>query len=133
MCRAKCRALFWCQNKRVAARASPQGREQNAFGEKLANDAHVAGAQCCTNGKLARAPHRARQQKIRDVRTCNQQQETNGSEKHKQKRLDIADDIFLHGNEPDAEVLIRYRKSGGEIARDNVHVGLGLRERNAWF
>ena len=93
----------------------------------------VAGAQRRANGKLARAAHGARQKKIRDVGARNQQQETDGGEKHQQERLDVADDIFLHGNESDAGVLVGDREGGGQIARDHVHVGLGLRQRNARF
>ncbi len=87
----------------------------------------MAGAQGGANGKLARAAHGARQKKIRDVRARNQQQETDGGEKHQQERLDVADDVFLHGNEADADVLVGHREGGGQIARDDVHVGLGLR------
>ena len=112
---------------------SAQGREQNAFGEKLADDAQVPGAQGCANGKLARAAHRARQKKIRDVRARNQQQEADRGEKHQQERLDVADDVFLHRNERDADVFVGDREGGGKIARDDVHVGFGLRERNARF
>ena len=65
--------------------------------------------------------------------TGNQQQETDGGEQHQQERLDVADDIFLHGNQRDADVLVGHREGGGQIARDHVHVGLGLRQRNARF
>ena len=100
-----------------------QAREQNAFGEKLADDARCAGAQGRANGKLARAAHGARQKKIRDVRARNQQQETDGGEKHQQERLDVADDVFLHGDQSDADVFVGHREGGGQIARDDVHVG----------
>ncbi len=112
---------------------SAQAREQNAFGEKLADDAQVAGAQGRANGKLARAAHRARQKKIGDVRTRNQQQETDGGQKHQQEWLDVADNILLHGDESDADFLVGDGEGGGQIARDHIHVGFGLRQRNARF
>ena len=113
--------------------APPRPASRNAFGEKLADDARVAGAQGRANGKLARAAHGARQKKIRDVRARNQQQETDGGEKHQQEWLDVADNILLHGNESDAGILVGHREGGGQIARDHVHVGFGLRQRNARF
>ena len=74
---------------------SAQPREQYAFREKLPNDARVTSAHRCANSKLARAAHRARQQKIGNVRASNQQQETHGRKKRDQKWLDVPDDVFL--------------------------------------
>ena len=45
--------------------------------------------------------------KIRDVGARNQQQESDRGQQHQQERLDVADDIFLHGNQRDAGVFIR--------------------------
>ena len=91
----------------------------------------MARAQRRANRKLARAAHRARQQKIGNIRASNQQQETNRREQHDQEWLDVADDVFLHGNERDAHVLIGLRVRRGEILRDAVHIGFRLRQRYA--
>ena len=118
------------QASRSPERAA-EAREQHAFGEKLANDAQVAGAQSRANGKFARAAHGARQKKIGDIGAGNQQQETDGGEQQEEEWLDIADDVFLHGNDGDAKVFVGLRICGREILRDAIHVGPRLRERNA--
>jgi len=47
--------------------------------------------------------------------------------------LNVTDDIILQGNQSDADVLVGDREGGSQIARDHVHVGFGLGQRNLRF
>jgi hypothetical protein len=113
------------------SKCSRHGREQNALGNQLAKNSRCAGAHSRANRKLTPAGGRASQKKIRGIGTRNQQQETDGGEKHQEKRLDIANHIVLHRDEANAGLFVGHRKGSRQVTRHHVHIGLNLRERNA--
>ena len=57
MCGQSVDRCFRAEKGEQESERSAQPPEHDAFGEKLADDAHVAGAQGRPNGKLTRAAH----------------------------------------------------------------------------
>ena len=73
------------------AQRAASDRQQNAFGEQLANQAAAAGAQGGANRKFSRASRGARQQEIRDIDARDQQHESDRAEQQHQERLHVSE------------------------------------------
>jgi hypothetical protein len=80
--------------QRDAEDASGRG-EQQAFGQQLANEASVAGAERGTQLKLPAAAERARQEQARDVGTGDQQHRAHRAQQQQQRAFGIAYDLFF--------------------------------------
>ena len=68
-------------------------REQDAFGEELADDAATAGAHGGADGEFTLAAGGADEQQIGDVGAGDEQDEADGSEEDEERRARAADDV----------------------------------------
>jgi hypothetical protein len=124
---------FGAPDSKEQAEGAADASEEQAFGEELAENAKAAGAEGKADGKFAGAGHGAGEEKISDVGAGDEEKKADRGEKHDKEGLDIADDVFFERNERDAFVLVDVGVFLGEVLRDGIHIGLGLRDGNAGF
>ena len=72
-------------------------REHDALREQLAQYAHASRAEGSANRHLSLASRRSCQQEIGDIRTRDQQNETNRAEECQQRRPNVTDNAFSQG------------------------------------
>ena len=113
--------------------AAPDRRQEQALGQKLADEPRAPGAERRANGHLAVARRRAREHQVGDVGAGDEQHEPDRAEQHEQRDAHVADDVVeqrLFAQRPAAApVVVRIhfehtRGDGGEI-------GVELRARDA--
>ena len=74
----------------------------------------------------------ASEQQVGNIGACDQQHECDGAEQNPQRADDIAiEKIVLQRLDGGAPALIRFRVVRGDLSRHRVHVGVGLRDRDA--
>ena len=79
---------------------APAGQsEQDAFGQKLPNDAAAGRAQRGADGEFTGASRRARQQEIRHVHAGDEKNKTHRGQQHQQNRLDVAHHVLFERNQ----------------------------------
>ena len=116
--------------QRQAERASRK-REQDAFGEKLAENSPLACAERGANGEFASAAGGARKQKIGDICASDQEHKRNRREKHQQDWLNVAEHVLPERNQARSDSLVVVGKSRRQIARDFAHVRASLFDADA--
>ena len=83
-----------------------QSRKHNAFNQQLPDEFPTAGAERRTNRQFLVPLCRTHQQQIRDVRTRNQQQQSNRKEQDQQCATTAADYLFLQRRDSDVPAAI---------------------------
>src|SRR5262249_21008624 len=92
------------------AQNTADNREQNAFGEKLADDTASAGSDRGTDGDFAGSAGGSGELKVRDVGAGDQQNESDCAQENIEGGFHVAHDDFLHWL--DREALTRAERSG---------------------
>jgi hypothetical protein len=110
-----------------------EASEEKALREELVDEAAAARSKSRSNGELGGASHASGEQQAGYVGAGKKQQESDGGEKDQEQRLDVADDVLLHGNEADADAiaLVDLGILGCERVGHRVHVGLSFSESDA--
>ena len=113
------------------AKGSTRHSQKDALREQLPDDTSGSGPEGQADGELAGAPGRPREQQVAHIRARDQQNERHRAEEHEQGSARLADHVRLQGNHGDPAALVGVGIGGGEVSRDRVHVGLGLRRGDA--
>ena len=116
--------------EKQAERAAEQG-DHDAFGEKLANDAHARGSERGANRDFFRARSGAREQEVRNVGASNEQDEANRAEENDQRRANVLNHLILQVNHVSADGGVGFGILLREARCNRFHFGAGLFERNA--
>ncbi len=107
-------------------------REQDAFGQQLADDAAAPRADRRTNGNFTLTSRRAGEQQVGDVCACNQQHQRNRAQQDPECGADVGDEFFLQQPRAKRAVVV----DGGRILLlvlgcREFQPGVGLIERHA--
>jgi hypothetical protein len=90
------------------------------------------GAQRAAHRDLFLPRGAASEQQISDIGACDQQHECDGAQQDPQRADDIAiEKVILQRLDGGAPSLIRFRIVGGDLSCHGIHVGVGLRDRDA--
>ena len=84
-------------------------REQDAFGQQLADDAAAPRADRRTNGNFTLAARRAGQQQVGDVGACNQQHQRNRAQQDPERGADVGDEFILQQPRAKRAVVVQWR------------------------
>ena len=109
-------------------RAAAQ-REQNAFGQKLTDDAPRTGAQRGADRNFFLAGHGARQQQIGHVGAGDQQDAGDRAEQDQQGAARVADHLLLQRDDAESQAAIGrivLRMIVAQAGGERIHFGLGL-------
>ena len=93
------------------------GRQQQAFGEQLANQAPAAGAERRADGDFTITPGGARQQEVRDVGAGDEQHDQHRGGEQLQRAPHVADEQLLEREQADVpfrSIVDRHVGQGGE-------------------
>ena len=107
-------------------------REDDAFGEQLADDAGAAGAHGGADGEFTLAAGGADEEEIGDVGAGDEQDEADGSEEDEERGARVADDGVAE--RLDAEAVFgshAVRVVAAELVGGEFELGVGLGEGNA--
>ena len=99
----------------------------------MPDDAGPAGAESGPDPELFLPRHPARQKQICHIRAGDEQNEAHGAKQDEQGLLNLTAELRSQWNEVDARVRIEFGIGFFQPRRDRVHLGLGLRQRDAWF
>ena len=124
--RRQCRQAPQQQGRHPDAEPTARDAQQRALGEHLPHQPGASGAKGGAHRHLARSRDRARQQQIRNVRTGDQQHETDGPQQHHQRRANWAGDRI--GERLDSHLArgIVVGIGFGELTPDRVQIGDSL-------
>ncbi len=106
-------------------------REDQAFGEELAEQAGASGAERGANGDLALASGIAREKKAGDIGASNQENQGDRADEDHECRAHVADENVLQRIEPHAPSGVGDGILRGEVSGDGVEFGLSLRDGDA--
>lgn len=112
---------------------SANGSDENAFDQKLADDAGRSGAESGPDGEFVRADGGTGEEKIGNVDASDEKNEGNGAEESEEGGLDGAEVPFTERSESGADIFVGIRIGSGEILRDAQHIGTSLIDGNARF
>ena len=110
--------------------AAERGQQQ-ALGEQLGDEPPAGGADGDADRDFAPAPRGAGEQKIRDVDAGDEQHEKHRAHYQQQGRLHLTVIGGVEGLHFNAPALVRLRMRQGEIAGEDVHRRLCLRDGEA--
>ena len=109
-------------------------RQQQAFGEKLADEACAARAERGTDRDLFLSRERARQQEVCDVGARDQQDESDRAHQDEKRPAHAADNLIEKRHDAERQSSVRrvdVREVAAQPRRDRVHLGLRARSRYA--
>src|SRR5215831_19536017 len=104
------------------AEKPPSEREQNAFGQQLADHPGLSGAERSTNCKLAGPASSSNEQQVGDICAGDEENEAHRGEKDEKEWPNIADDIVFQRVDGDATRFVDFRIGDLEIASNGVHI-----------
>ena len=108
-------------------------REQDAFGEQLADDACPAGSECGADGKFAFTSGGADQQKIGNVGASDEQHEADRAKQDKQRFTHVANDAVAQRLNGETLFGIGHGVGAEVLAGRELHLRVGLGQRYARF
>lgn len=114
--------------QRRAAESAGHGQHQR-LGQRTANQAPRAGAECHAQRQVVRAPERPRQHQTGDVHAHDQQHEAGRCEQHDERRPDVADQCVAEREQAHAASVVGAGVGRGQTSGDGRQLGLGLRHR----
>src|ERR1041384_6868218 len=110
--------------------------QQNALHEELSDQSHTRCAESQSDRQLFTSSDSAREQKISDIGTSNQKNQTNYCQQNLGNRFEqiTKDRSSIAGCiKRDSKVGICFRIVLGQTSSNNVHARLRLRQSNAMF
>ncbi|HEY6214273.1 MAG TPA: hypothetical protein VIW45_18390 [Vicinamibacterales bacterium] len=108
-------------------------REQEAFGQQLADDTIAAGAERRTNRNLAFASGTACEQQVCHVGARDQQHERHGAGEEQQRGAVFVRELVVQRDDARAPVRVPVRRFDRQLRGDGGQLRLGLRNRHARF
>jgi hypothetical protein len=111
----------------VSPQRATRDRKKYTLGKQLANHASTRCSQCCSNRNFFAALGRARQHKIRDVGTRDQQNTSHGGQEHQQRRTGVANEAFFFRQHSGCKALaVVVWILPGQALGNDVHLRLSL-------
>ncbi len=100
---------------------SAHQRQHDAFGQQLANQPQAAGTQGRADRNFSGPASRTSQKKVGNVGASDQQHKSHRHQQQQERRPDVTDQIVLHADQADADVLVGIGILLLQAGRDGSH------------
>ena len=111
------------QHGQQQAQGAASQSQQDAFGEKLRDDASAAGTQGGTERDLFAAGGAARQQEVGDIHARHQQEASHGGHQHPKRAADAAEELVIQGEGRRAPAFIQGGQGLLHLRTDGIELG----------